>query len=226
MKKDTALSYWGPYALLFVFTFSSAVSVAEEYSLELEHKARASQRAEYISRHPKISSKTRSAILAGKVILGMTPEEAIAAGGNYAWTTSGDALRQLTFNNLSQFETSKPTGFTAVFEKGLVVKIDRLNDLDACKDFDSKGAPITWKDAPYPYAGFWMENCEDGFGLRFFPAGGGRYAIRFCGPGGHGKDAPSDCTVIPSEPKYVVVDPNTVTITNSLGRETYKRCKP
>lgn len=71
-----------------------------------------------------------------------------------------------------------------------------------------------------------MENCEDGFGLRFFPAGHGLYAVRFCGPGGCGNDAPIDCTKIPSEPNYRIIDPNTVVISSNFDVTTYKRCRP
>lgn len=213
-----------------IFNLLILISVSPAYSLEtpleLENRLRVPEREKFISQHSKLSTKIRSAIYRGEVILGMSADEAAAAGGTYIWVTSDKKLKQMTFNNLSQYQTLKPTGFVVVIENGVVAKIDRLNDLDACQDDIARGKPFTWKDVPYPFAGFWMEKCEDGFGLRFFPGGGGRYAVRFCGSGGCGKDAPNDCTLIPSEPKYRVVDSNTITITNNLGATTYKRCRP
>ena len=81
----------------------------------------------YVSHHPKLSPKVQQAILNGKVIAAMTPEQATVAGGRYFWVTEKGKLASMTFSNLSQFDSGKAVTFKAFFKDDRVERIERIS---------------------------------------------------------------------------------------------------
>ncbi len=178
----------------------------------------------YVHRHPDLPARTRNAIMGGVVAEGMSPEQAGVAGGQYIWNTRDGELTVLRFNNLSQFGTDHPVGFNAHVTRGAVSEIERLRDLESCREYMRQPRP---EAIEYPYAGFWKKDCEQSFGLRFERGGGGHYVVRFCGPGGCMEPGfISDCTPIPDERNYEVVDQDTVVVRRGDDVQSYKRCAP
>jgi hypothetical protein len=101
----------------------------------------------YIEQHPETSKEIKNAILAGKVILGMCPNEAIAAAGrpgpykiikDKKWASEvpppivaikqceepDNSIIEFLFRNDRQFEASMHV-FHVRFEKGKAVVIDQ-----------------------------------------------------------------------------------------------------
>jgi hypothetical protein len=171
----------------------------------------------YVNRHSEVPLRIRDAILSGVVVAGMSADQAAAAGGPYLWTTTNGQLKRLSFNNRSQFRSDRPVAFNAYIVDGQVSEIERLIDLDSCRDFIRNPKP---ESIDYPYVGFWKTECMNNFGLRFERGGSGLYGIHFCGPGGCGDiDA---CTRIPDGRNYELVDANTVLV-DKINK--YKRCE-
>jgi len=102
----------------------------------------------YVASRSNLDPVTCEAILQHRVILGMLPEEAIAAAGQCATTVLADKARwgegfdsaqviyaqrmhpdnsyiDLVFWTRTQFNTPKPVGFKVVFEHGRAVSITR-----------------------------------------------------------------------------------------------------
>lgn len=163
-------------------------------------------------------TEAQKAISAKKVVIGMTAEQAVEAGGQYTWLTSKGKLRRLTFNNPTQFNSKVPKPFSTEIENNIVVAIQPLIDVNECKDELKK-----WDKSKWPYAGFWMEDCKDGYGLRFTPTQSGMYAIKFCGPGGCMEV--NKCSPLPNPPEYKVKDNKEMVIMEIDSESTYKRCK-
>ena len=103
----------------------------------------------YVAGRRKLDPKTREAILEHRVILGMFPDEAIAAAGTFASMVKADKARwgenydswqvirserahpddsyiDLVFWTRAQFDTAEPVGFKVVFSHGRAVSITRL----------------------------------------------------------------------------------------------------
>jgi hypothetical protein len=102
----------------------------------------------YLGDRKDISPEVAEAILKGEVILGMYPDEAIAAGGDAGTAVARDpkwpddtpdteilnaqrfkpdASRiHIVFRNKTQFGTSKPVSFRVHFQKGQVSRIEQL----------------------------------------------------------------------------------------------------
>lgn len=127
----------------------------EEFAAYLEsqkspefEKERLAKAEAYLRKHPDLSNAVRRAILDGKVILGMCPEDAHAAGGwcnvssfvpDPKWDPNAHPLdislaqrdhpdssrMKFTFHNRTQFDTDEPMGFAVVFEQGRAVRIER-----------------------------------------------------------------------------------------------------
>lgn len=111
---------------------------------------RAEYAKEYVTARNDMSAEFRMAILQGRVVLGMSPEEAIAAAaeGNYsiliidkdpAWprdtspqevidaqhSSPDSSLFRLDFMNHTQFASKEPTIFSVCFAKGKAFLITR-----------------------------------------------------------------------------------------------------
>ncbi|MHC5036836.1 MAG: hypothetical protein ACYTHM_05950 [Planctomycetota bacterium] len=87
-----------------------------------------SRRNEYVQTHPKIPAEVRQAILQGRVIIGMTPEQAIASLGEPVArkkvTTQGKEEVVLGFGRIHP-KTRKPDVHrTVYFENGKAVRIE------------------------------------------------------------------------------------------------------
>ena len=101
----------------------------------------------YVDQHPEISTEIKKAILSGKVILGMCPNEAIAAAGrpgpykiikDKKWPAHtpppvvaikqceepDESIIEFLFKNSRQF-SDEPHVFHVRFEKGKAVVIDQ-----------------------------------------------------------------------------------------------------
>lgn len=78
----------------------------------------------------------------------------------------------------------------------------------------------------HPLAGFYKsESCEDPWGWAIGPANDTEYYISFCGPGGcfeEGTYRPN--TTIYDDPKYEVVDENTINFLSQGIWTAHKRC--
>jgi hypothetical protein len=102
----------------------------------------------YVASRTDLDAKTRDAILQHRVILGMFPDEAAAAAGQFAYAVKVDKARwgdnydtwqviyaqrahpddseiELNFWTRTQFDTPEPVGFKVVFEHGRAVSITR-----------------------------------------------------------------------------------------------------
>ena len=128
--------------ILFLLTliFSSSTFSAEPWSNEA---------TTYLSEHPNTKSEFKEAIIVGKAMLGMCPNEVIAAVGNpgpykiikdrFAWGDDApppvvasaqcekpdNSIIEFLFENDRQF--GKNQVFRVRFEKGVVVAIDQYN---------------------------------------------------------------------------------------------------
>lgn len=84
------------------------------------------------------------------------------------------------------------------------------------------------KSETHPYAGFWKdENCNDNFGWAIGPIDESTYYVSFCGPNGcfkEGEYRPN--TSLTNDPKYNIVDMNTIDFWSRSGWSTHVRCKP
>jgi hypothetical protein len=75
------------------------------------------------------------------------------------------------------------------------------------------------------FAGFWKENCAQGFGLRIKPVDTlGMYTVTFCGPGGCGDESKERQTYITGDIGYNVVSATELQIGPAESRSTYKKC--
>jgi len=106
----------------------------------------------YVAKRPELDPQTREAILQHRVILGMFPDEAIAAAGRFRSRVKADKTRwgedwysqtqeiiysqrsqpddsyiDLVFWNRTQFDTPDPVGFKVVFEHGRAASITRIH---------------------------------------------------------------------------------------------------
>ena len=78
-----------------------------------------------------------------------------------------------------------------------------------------------------PYIGFWKQNCQDNYGFAIDGTADGRYSTSLCGPSGcikTGTDLPS--TFLDSDPRYHVIDQNTIQINTAKGISKLSRCEP
>ena len=85
----------------------------------------------YVARQSNLDPKTREAILQHRVILGMSPDEAIAATAGhrqpYAYAVSPDQSGiDINFWTRTQFDTTNLVGFKVVFTNGIAASIMRL----------------------------------------------------------------------------------------------------
>jgi len=85
----------------------------------------------YVARRPNLDPKTREAILQHRVIVGMSPDEAIAATAGhrqpYAYAVNPDTgVIDINFWTRTQFDTTNLVGFKVVFTNGTTASIARL----------------------------------------------------------------------------------------------------
>jgi hypothetical protein len=85
----------------------------------------------YVAKHRDLDPKTRAAILQHRVILGMVPDEAIAATAGhrqpYAYTVNPDKSEiDINFWTRTQFDTTNLVGFEVAFTNGRAASITRL----------------------------------------------------------------------------------------------------
>lgn len=103
----------------------------------------------YLNARTDIAEEVREAILNGKVIIGMYPDEAHAAAGRFMYKVEGDpkwgdnyfppqvinsqrknpdnSKIELTFWTKTQFDTKPHVSFTVFFERGKAARIERNN---------------------------------------------------------------------------------------------------
>ena len=103
----------------------------------------------YVASRPDLDPHTREAILQHRVILGMYPDEAAAAAGQFAYAVKADEARwgdnfdaeqviyserahpdnseiEMNFWTRTQFDTTNLVGFKVVFTNGRAASITRL----------------------------------------------------------------------------------------------------
>ncbi len=125
-----------------------------------EGKTRLESAQEYLNSRTDVSQEIKDAILKGRVLIGMYPDEAYYAAGHFVYEITGQpegvfppdvifSQRQnpdpnivitLRFNNTSQFESKYSVPFKVVFRKGRATEIvknedeeESLDDLPHCK---------------------------------------------------------------------------------------------
>jgi len=77
----------------------------------------------------------------------------------------------------------------------------------------------------YPMIGAWKRDCKNSYGLAIDKASEGRYNVTFFGPGGYfkpGSDGRS--TTIKGDPRYRIIDDDTIEVSSSDGFDRYYRC--
>lgn len=74
----------------------------------------------------------------------------------------------------------------------------------------------------YPFVGFWKGACTDDFGSAIEAAGGGKYTVAFCGPGGCDRVERLTAVVLENNPNYRIIDQNTIETTSPGGRKLYR----
>lgn len=75
------------------------------------------------------------------------------------------------------------------------------------------------------FTGFWKEKCTDAFGLQIKPFDKKLYSVSFCGPGGcfsPGEWTPN--TTIVNDPKYRVIDYETIEVKKGSRWDRYVKC--
>ena len=107
---------------------------------------------DFVEQHPELSAETKEAILHQKVIIGMYPDEAHAAGGGFSYAITDapgynephdfyppglifsqkekptpQLIIKMGFKNKTQFDSEEPIGFWVYFENGKAVRIERVN---------------------------------------------------------------------------------------------------
>ena len=92
---------------------------------------------------------------------------------------------------------------------------------------DSANVKSTLVSNPaYPFTGFWKGSCSENFGLVIEPATESTlYSVSFCGPGGcfkPGTYRPN--TSLRGDPRYRVLDNNTIEVEGADGFSRYIRC--
>jgi hypothetical protein len=108
----------------------------------------ASPTERYLARRPDIAPTIRAAIVQKRVVLGMFPDEANAAAGEFVYLVRADKKRwgdnafppqvifsqrthpdeshiEMTFRTATQFNTAEPVPFTVTFRRGKAVSITR-----------------------------------------------------------------------------------------------------
>jgi hypothetical protein len=78
----------------------------------------------------------------------------------------------------------------------------------------------------HPYAGFWKdEGCKDSWGWAIGPIAPEIYYISFCGPGGCFKEGTyRPNTSIVNDPKYKILDEDTIMFKSQEGWSKHVRC--
>jgi hypothetical protein len=112
------------------------------------HAGCASPVERYLATRSDLTIQMRAAILQQRVIPGMSPDEANAAGGEFVYQVTADkkvwggnyfpprvifaqrlhpdnSVIKLTFSNRAQFQTKDPVPFTVTFRHGRAVSIER-----------------------------------------------------------------------------------------------------
>lgn len=74
-------------------------------------------------------------------------------------------------------------------------------------------------DPALPYIGFWKNDCNDNFGLAIQKATKDEYYVRFCGPGGCFGKTPFMRTKLINDPRYKIVDSDTIGIDLSSAQQ-------
>jgi|SRR6267154_1857894 len=78
---------------------------------------------------------------------------------------------------------------------------------------------------PADFTGFWKASCSDAFGIQIKKQPGQVFSVSFCGPGGcfkPGEWMPN--TPLIGDPKYRVINANTIEIEQDQGWKRYTRC--
>lgn len=76
----------------------------------------------------------------------------------------------------------------------------------------------------HPLGGFWKRNIKHDHGLAIGPAEGNLYFISFCGPGGcFEKNTYRSNSSIHGDPRYRVIDSNTIEVKGRKGFSQYQR---
>jgi hypothetical protein len=75
-----------------------------------------------------------------------------------------------------------------------------------------------------PFIGFWKGNSYEQFGVAIADAGNGLYSLSFCGPGGCFEPGEwRQNTTIVNDPRYRIIDSNTIEFVGTNDSSIYKR---
>lgn len=100
-----------------------------------------------------------------------------------------------------------------------------LNTDDPGKDNNNISESLD-RDPAYPFVGLWKGSCKDRFGLAINKVDDRFYSISFCGPGGcfkPGTYRPNSKLL--DDPKYKIVDADTIKVKGADGFSIYHRCE-
>lgn len=75
-----------------------------------------------------------------------------------------------------------------------------------------------------PYVGFWKTQCTDEFGLAIDAIADGKYTVAFCGPGGCDGSKSLEHTALTDDPRYRIIDQNTIAIRSHNDEDIHHRC--
>lgn len=80
-------------------------------------------------------------------------------------------------------------------------------------------------DKNFPFVGFWKAKCTNDFGLAIEAMADGKYTVAFCGPGGCDGSKSLEHTDITDDPRYRIIDPNTIAVSWLSGEDAvHHRC--
>jgi len=80
-------------------------------------------------------------------------------------------------------------------------------------------------DKNFPYIGFWKHDCADNFGVAIEATADGKYTMAFCGPGGCDKTENLEHTSLTGDPRYKIIDENTIEERNVDSTAVLHRCE-
>ena len=141
------------------------------------------------------------------------------------WRSAGNYSGKRVWAFLAR-STTVLAGILLLANIWVMAQVFRLDAHDPSRNSANVAAHIDRKPE-LPFSGFWKGECGEDFGLAIEPSpNGSNYSVSFCGPGGCFKPGTyrPDTSLI-NDPKYKIVDNNTIEVSSRDGFSRYVRCQ-
>jgi hypothetical protein len=100
-----------------------------------------------------------------------------------------------------------------------------LENVDVTRNSSNIESLLT-QDKKLPFVGYWRTECANNFGLAIEAMNDGKSTVAFCGPGGCDSSKSLVHTTLINDPRYRIIDQNTISKESYSGTDIYHRCAP